>query len=678
MHASLAVPAALFPLSDPLLILAAVLPVVFVVPLVFERLKIPGVVGLILAGVALGPHGLGIFGRDGLIGALSEAGLLYVMFIAGAELDLVMFGRYRRQSAIFGAMSFALPVVCGTSAGLATGRPWLAAILLGAVIASHTLIAYPVASRLGIARRLPVTVAVGGTIVSDTLALTILAIVSVGALGHLDAGGAVQIGLRILAFAAAVLTIGPRLGRFFFRNLGARSEAEFLFVLAFFFGVSALARLAGIEPILGAFLAGLALNRFLPEHGPLLGRVRLVGSTLFIPFFLLATGMLVEPRILVGHATVWALAGMLIATALITKFLASWACGKLLGFDRAEQLVTFGLSIPQAAATLAATTVGYQLGLFHSLLVNAIVILILVTCLAGPLVVDRAGRVVARRQMPTDPDRGGADRVLVPISNPQTASSLLDLARSLRRQDDPIFGLTVVPGSSSRPAAAVASAEDVLWRAIERTADGEVQAITRVAHNVATAVAMAAIETRCQAIVLGWNGQRSLARWVFGSVIDQVLEQARALVAVARLTAPLSTFERLLIVVPPLVDRHASFAAVRPKVQTLSRNASVVAVFGVGREANVDAVGDLGATVERHVLPDWKALSWLLATAEPRDLVLLLSARPGGPAWTPVLERLPGLLASHELRSFVVLYPPEREVPLEPVPASPRETSLTT
>ena len=678
MHASLAVPAAFFPLTDPLLVLAAILPVIFVVPLVFERLKIPGVVGLLLAGVVLGPHGLGIFGRDGLIAALSQAGLLYVMFIAGAELDLVMFGRYRRQSAVFGATSFVLPLLFGTTAGLATGRPWLAAILLGAVVASHTLVAYPVASRLGIARRLPVTVAVGGTIVSDTLALTTLAIVSVGAQGHLDAWRAAAIGLGTVAFAAAVLTLGPHLVRFFFRNVGARSEAEFLFVLAFCFGVSALARLAGIEPILGAFVAGLALNRFLPEHGPLLGRIRLVGSTLFIPFFLLSTGMLVEPRILLEHSAVWALAGMLVATALATKFMATWACGRWLGCDLAERLVTFGMAIPQAAATLAATTVGYQLGLFGPTLVNAIVILILVTCLVGPLIVDRAGRAVARRQLPTDPDWSGADRILVPIANPQTASSLLDLARSLRRSDDPIFGLTVVPGSSSRPAAAVASAEDVLWRAIERTADGEVQAVTRVAHNVATAVAMAAIETRCQAIVLGWNGQRSLARWVFGSVIDQALEQAKALVAVARLTAPLTTFERLIVVVPPLVDRHASFASVRFKVQTLSRRVDTVAIWGIGREANVAALGELAAPVERHVLPDWKALSWLLATAGPRDLILLLSARPGGPAWTPVLERLPGLLASRETRSFVVFYPPEREVPLDPVPSRTADLPLAT
>lgn len=666
--------AAILPLTDPVLLLAAVLPVVFLVPLLSERLKIPGVVGLILAGIVVGPHGLGLFERGGLIGSLSEAGLLYVMFIAGAEIDLVMFSKYRQQSVVFGTAAFGLPLLGGTAVGLWVGWSWLPSILMGAVLASHTLIAYPLATRLGLGKSLPVTAAVGGTILTDVLALLVLAIVADAARGNFSWVHALQMAVALGLFASTVLVLVPRVGRTFFRNVGSRRDSEFMFILSVLFGAAALAQVAGVQPIIGAFLAGLALNRFLPEHSPLLGRLKFVGSTLFFPFFLLATGMLVDPGILLDDRSLWLLSGALLAVVVFTKFWAVWYCGRLFEFSLAERLVMLGLTLPQAAATLAATTVGYQLHLFSLPTVNAIVLIILLTCLAGPLLVGRAGRAVIRKSGQLGGGIGRRpQRVLVPVANPSTALSLLELASVLRGHGEPIFGLTVVPGEGSRRSAAVAAAEEILSAAIGDGPSG-CHALTRVSTHVPTAVATAAVETRSATLILGWNGKRSLSRWVFGSVIDQVLEQAAPLIAVARLNAPLVSFDRLVVVLAPLVGVHAEFAAITRALAALGKAIGCVTVWAVGPDAVPDALTRVATDVAVERVPDWKALAWLLSTSAAGDLVAVVSARRGAPAWSPVLEKLPGLLAEPRTRSFVVLYPPELD--REGAVAAPSDPAL--
>ncbi|MBU6429332.1 MAG: cation:proton antiporter, partial [Cyanobacteria bacterium REEB65] len=530
---------------------------------------------------------------------------------------------------------------------------WPAALLLGAVFASHTLIAYPVTAQLGISKSLPVTMAVGGTILTDALALGILTIVADVTHGQVGISHWLRLGLGLVAYVGLVHAMVPRLARAFFRNVGSRRDVELLFVLSILFAVAALAKVAGLEPIIGAFMAGLACNRFLPEHGPLLGRLRLVGNALFIPFFLLATGMLLNFRATIGDPAVWALAGTLLVAVVVAKFLACWLCGASFGHDHMERSVMFGLTLPQAAATLAATTVGMRLGLFDARLVNAILLLIMATCLFGPILVERAGRVIASRSetrdsMPVDTP----SRVLVPIANPETAAGLLELALALRGLHQPVYALAVLP-TGERSHAAVAHAEAALTEAI---GDRDAELRTRVAPNVAAAVALAAIETRSGAIVLGWNGKRSLRRWVFGSVIDQVLETASQQVVVARLQAPLAAFSRLVLIVPPSVERHGRVAELLGKLRSLMAGMGSAVVWTVGSPWPSERL-DFGGFVRTEALPDWKALAWLLGTTGPADLIVLVGARRKSAAWCPILEKLPALLAAQPGRSFLVLYP---------------------
>ncbi|HEX5725399.1 MAG TPA: cation:proton antiporter, partial [Longimicrobiaceae bacterium] len=266
------------PLTDPVLIVAVAMAVFLVVPLLFERFGIPGIIGLIIAGAALGPHGFEVLERDRTIVLLGTVGLLYLMLMVGLELDLHDFARHRRRSLAFGLASAVVPGAIGTGAALGLGYSTASALLVGSAFGSHTLLAYPIASRLGIVRNRAVTVTLGGTILTEILVLLLLAVVVEAQGRPLDLAFWTGLALPFALYVAAVGLVLPRVGRWFFRNAGA-GEAEFTFVLAALFAVSYLAHFGRVEPLIGALLAGLALNRLIPEQSPLMNRVRFVGNT---------------------------------------------------------------------------------------------------------------------------------------------------------------------------------------------------------------------------------------------------------------------------------------------------------------------------------------------------------------------------------------------------------------
>src|SRR5215207_2724829 len=282
------------PFTDPVLIVATATLVFLAVPLLAERVRVPGIIGLIVVGAAIGPYGLGLLARDPTIVLLGTVGLLYLMLMVGLELDLAQFGRFRDRSLVFGTLSFLVPAAAGTALGLVLGYPVPSALLLGSAFSSHTLLAYPIASRLGIVRNPAVVTALGGTILTDVLALLLLAVVVRSRGSALDAAFWAGLALPFATYVAAVMWVLPRVGRWFFRHVSTDGTTEFVFVLAALFAMSYLAHFGGVEPIVGALLAGLALNRLIPRHGALMNRIHFAGNSIFIPFFLLSVGMLVN------------------------------------------------------------------------------------------------------------------------------------------------------------------------------------------------------------------------------------------------------------------------------------------------------------------------------------------------------------------------------------------------
>jgi Kef-type K+ transport system membrane component KefB len=666
----------LFPIKDPVLIFAMVAALILLSPIILGRYRLPGMIGLLLAGAALGPNALGVLARDQSFVLFGTVGLLYIMFMAALEIDLAVFKRYRVHSVVFGLLSFLVPQCLGV---LVTryllGFEWPAAILLASLFGSHTLLANPIASRLGISKTQAVTTAVGGTIVTDSLALLVLAVIAGSTTGAIDETFWYRLGISILVYVAAILIGLPRLARWFFRNVARDGVAEFVFVLAVVFGCASLSRTAGVEPIVGAFLAGLALNRLIPHNGTLMNRIQFTGEAVFVPFFLLSVGMLLDVRVFLGGFRSWAVAGGMVATVVLTKFLAAESTRVLLRYGKNDARVIFGLTVAQAAGTLAATMVGYRLGLFDDAVVNGAILMILVTCVLAPVVVDRYGRPIAVAQ---EADVGNdvlpPQRVLVALSNPAAWRHLLDLSVLLRdkAQAQPIFPLTVVQ-EGPRAVEDVGRAEKLLSKAVLHlsAADIAANAITRIDLNVASGILRAQRELRGTEVVVGWSQRGSAAEFFFGSDLEKLLEDPHYTLVVSRLTDPLNTCQRVLLCVPPNADHEHCFQSGIRLIKRLARQLGTpLLVFAERKQEQrlKECIRSIKPTADTsyRTLESWGSLSQAVADhLGESDLLILYGCRRGSLAWRPAMNPLPTRLARNFPRTnLLVVYPSEpREEP---------------
>jgi Kef-type K+ transport system membrane component KefB len=384
------------PIEGPVLQFAVLIALVLVVQLTVERLHLPALLGLLVAGMLLGPGGLDLLPREPVVELLGEIGLVYLMFMAAVEIDLDLLREQRNAVALFGVLAFACSLIPALAMGYLLGYGWAAAILLGALISSHTLIAYPIVRKLHLQRRKPVVSAVGGTLITDTLALVLLIIVLQARAAAGDEGGGAGAVMTLSLLAALVVSslwAVPRLSRLILRQHGLTPPEKALYVLTVLVGLSAAAELIGAEKILGAFLAGVCLNPILNKRDELRNHVDFAGHLLFIPFFFVSMGMLLEVRALAGELETWGLAAALLVIVVAGKAAAAWIVGAMYGYALYHRGVMIGLTIPQAAATLAIVMTGYEAGLFEQHVVDAIVIVIFVSCLAGPLIVRYAVRV---------------------------------------------------------------------------------------------------------------------------------------------------------------------------------------------------------------------------------------------------------------------------------------------
>ncbi len=658
------------PLTEPVAVFALVMLIILVAPLVCARLRIPGLIGLIVAGVLVGPHGARLLMRDGTMDLLGTVGLLYIVFVAGLEIDLNQFIRHRYKSLVFGWTTYLVPQVTGTwIAREFLGFDWRAAILLGSMFGSHTLLAYPIASRLGIAKNPALVVAVGGTIVTDTAALLVLAIVARSTVGELDPAFWVQLTLAMGVFLALVGWGLPWLGRWFFRNVLAEDAAQFAFILAAVFSFAFLAKLAGLQAIIGAFLAGLALNRLVPSSSPLMSRIRFVGHALFIPFFLLSVGMLVDLRVFAAELASWKTALTMVVVVVATKWLAAFLSMLVLRFDRDQGWVLFGMSVNQAAATLAAVFVGFQLELFDQAVLNGAILMVLVSCFLGAWATETYGRriAVADEAAPVALDR--PERILVPLANPASAPALVDLALMVRSRNshEPLYPLTVAREGADVEGE-VARSERLLATAVAHASAADVPAspVTRVDGNVASGMVRAVRELRASAVVVGWDG-RPTSRWhVLGRTLDDFLAQTTQMVLACRLRGPLNVDSRVVLLAPPFADREPGFREAAQAVKNLANELGAPLLL-VAPERAVERLARAleglrpAVPIQSHALRSWDALPGGLPLEEGRsDLCILLSARHGRVSWRPNLDTLPGQLARlHDGLDLIVLYPAE-------------------
>lgn len=549
------------PIQDPIAVFLIIMGIMLVAPLLFESLRLPGIIGLILAGVVVGPYGLGLLERDSTIELLGTVGLLFLMFLGGLETSLDDLKKNARSAIFFGMATFLLPMVIGTAAMLAVGSSWLAAILIASCFASHTLVALPILSKLGVMRSPVVTSTLGGTLITNVLALLVLAIVVKANQGDLTLSFWLFLIPSLAVYTFATLWGVPKLGRWFFHKFGHDERAEFMFVLAALFVVSYLASLIEIEPIVGAFLAGVAITQIIPQLSPLMNRIQFIGNTLFVPFFLISVGMLVDPLILIKQPQSLLLAVVMIGAEFLSKFLAAWVSERVFGWRMAGVLVAFGLSVAQAASTLAAITVAFNIQLVDELVVNGIIAMIMVSCIASPWITEYGGsrlkpqvsqevqgsvRITAAENV-----QRMAQRVMVPVANPSTEDNLLELAIMLTKQaKGTLLPLNVLSdrGNEITPAARLQQRQLLDFAVnLAHSVVVNVEPIRRVDDSIDLGIVRAGQEHDATLVICGWKGFSTYTENFFGSVLDNVTRLSKTPVLIARFASPIANTRRIVL-----------------------------------------------------------------------------------------------------------------------------------
>ena len=534
------------PLTQPGAVFAVLFLLVLLGPIAAARARMPAIIGLILAGMFVGPNVTNILGRDTFIETLGYVGLLYLLFQAGLDLDVTGFVRRRRESIVFGVITSVIPMVITTQVGLWLGIDLLPAIIIASALTSHTLLSYSTIVRFDLAKNPAVTATLGATLLCTVVALLILAIAAAGARGNTSALYWVGFSMGMAGYLVLVLVGVPRFTRWFFTGLGQDRQVRLTYLLSGMGLAAVLADMIGIEPIVGAFLIGLAFNRFVPDGTIIAERVRVLGESLFIPAFLISTGMMLDPlSILTDFYTIYL--GVAFATAAIAaKWISAELSGLLMRVSRPERGLMFSLSVGQAAGALAAVIVAEDLGLIGQAEVNAIVLVILATALVAGLTADRYAPMVDAA--PTI-DAPLGTRVVVPVANPATVDSLVGIAARIAAADSgAVVAVNVLPYDADQLQVRANKKLGARAETVALATGAEVSTMVRIDASTTTGVTHTVAEQGGTSLVMGWKGYANAREGLFGSTIDQIVMTCRVPVLVCR-PASTADIRRVVVVV---------------------------------------------------------------------------------------------------------------------------------
>ena len=557
------------PVTDPTWIFLLVLLIILFAPILLNKLRIPHIIGMILAGLVIGEHGFNILVRDSSFELFGKVGLYYIMFLAGLEMNMGDFKKNRGKAVMLGLLAFIIPIGIGLVTNMLLLKYSLVtSVLLASMYASHTLVAYPIVIRYGVSRHRSVSIAVGGTAVTDTLTLLVLAVV--GGLFKGESGGLFWLWLviKVVFLGALIMYSFPRIGRWFFRRYDD-NVMQFIFVLAMVFLGAGLMEFVGMEGILGAFLAGLVLNRLIPHVSPLMNHLEFVGNALFIPYFLIGVGMLIDIHVIFGQGDALKVAAVMITVALVGKWIASWLTQKIYKMAPIERELMFGLSNAQAAATLAAVLVGYNIilpggeRLLNEDVLNGTVLLILVTCVVSSFITERAARKIAMCEAHLEEERTvEAERILIPIANPDTIEYLMNLSLLIRdtKQKDNLLALNVINDNNTSEGLELRGKRYLEKAAmITASADVPLRQITRYDLNIASGIIHTAKEYEVTDVIIGLHRKVNIVDSFFGMLAENLLKGLHREVMIAKFLIPINTIRRIIIAVPPKAEYEAGF-----------------------------------------------------------------------------------------------------------------------
>lgn len=664
------------PLADPVLKFLLILLIILAAPLLLNKLRIPHLLGLIIAGAIIGPHGFNLVLRDSSIILSGTAGLLYIMFLAGLEIDMADFKRNSTKSLAFGMYTFLIPMILGTVVGIWVLRfNVLTSVLLASMFASHTLIAYPIISKLGISKNKAVSITVGGTMITDTLALLALTIIVGMATGQVNDMFWIRLGVSILIFALIVLFGFPFIGRWFFKHVHD-NISQYIFVLVMVFLGSFLAQVAGMEAIIGAFLSGLALNHLIPQSSPLMNRVEFVGNAIFIPFFLLGVGMLIDYRTFFTSFETIKVGLIMIIVATAAKYIAAWMTQKTFHLSTDQRSVIFGLSNAQAAATLAAVMVGYNvitgtdangepIRLLNESVLNGTILMILVTCTIASFAAQKGAHNIAAQDISDkEENKKESEHILIPVSNEETVEELVNLSLAIKspQNKNGLFALKVIDNHHSDEKA-LKQSRRVLQTAVNTAAatDTRMKDLLRYDLSVSNAIASVVKEREITDLVVGLHKEKDIPAAFLGHIVESVLAESSVSTFIYKPAQPISTVRRHLIIIPELAEKEIGFNQIIFRLRNVTQNTGAATVF-YGSEATLNALKKLLAKKSGEAsyieFNDWDDFLIVFRDIKPDDTMWIILSRKEGLSYAPAMARIPKYLNKYfQANSFVLAYP---------------------
>jgi Kef-type K+ transport system membrane component KefB len=660
------------PLSNPVLVFSLLLFIVLLSPILLRRIKIPSIVGLIVAGVIIGPYGLNFLEKSSAVDLISTIGLLYILFIAGLELDMHEFKATRNKSLLFGFFTFIIPLTLGFPVCYyLLDYDFYASLLIASMFSTHTLVSYPIVSRFGVSKNQAVAISVGGTILTDTAVLIIFAIIMGNNQNRLDYEFWLKLIVSLIVFSAIMFLVIPKMAKWFFYKFEDEKYLHYVFVLSVVFFAAFLAEMASLEHIIGAFVAGLALNKQIPHSSALMNRIEFIGNSLFIPFFLISVGMLVDIKVIFKGEMALLVAFTLTTVALTSKWLAAFFTQKSLNLTSVQRQLIFGLSSSHAAATIAIILIGYQAGILDANILNGTIVLILITCVVSTIVTEKAAKKITFFQENTSYlasklNQMQSEHILLPIGNISNIEKLLEFALLVKdkKSSFPISILSVVPNTEDAELNILKSRDKIESFVNQAHAtENQVNIITIIERNAAAGIARTAREIMADLVIIGWPQLAENQENSIGEKVESITLNTDKTTLVCLLNRPLISHKRIIIFSPPLSEQEVGFRLWLMKIIRLSKELSI-SIFHFGNRQTQDAARQqikknrTVTSIFYTEFEDWENFDLQSENINSNDILILAGARKNSISYSENLVRLTSQFEKYfPQNSKLIIYP---------------------
>jgi Kef-type K+ transport system membrane component KefB len=663
----------MLPFELPVEIICVLFLVFWLVPLISKRIKVPNIILFIIFGIIVGPFGLHIVNNDDRIKLLSDVGIMFIMFLAGLELNPAIIKTNKKNSITFGILILIVPISIGfTVFHFILGYEIATSMLISLMFSTQTLVSFPIASRLGLTTKRSAVTAVGGTIISDTVVLFLIGLVVASSKGGIDTAYLLKFFALVFGFVAIVLFGFPFLIKKIFNRYEEIAYSSFSLVIFFLFFAGTLAHFVGLEAIIGAFLTGITLNKYIPKNSSLLSNLHFVGNGIFIPIFLFYVGMLIDYQAVISDPETLTIAGMLTIIALSAKLFSSYTAGKIFKFSHNEIGVLFGLTSAHAAVVIATALIGFNLGLISTHILNATVLLILISCISSTFVTEHYGKKLVLDDPQVGIDDDNSERVIVPYANPNTIDGLLNIAISMTypNPNNIIYPLTIVMENDEQYKQTIAINKKKITEITNDKYSKDIifNPISRIDINPTAGINRALKELTATMLILGWTGKNIGRGYILGKNADSLLEQNDMQTVICHTNKPLNFFKNIVVKVPENANFEKGFSKWMHHIHNLASNTSLPVTF-ICSDVMIENIKTFCNSNLKELQPNYisenttaKKLDYI-ENLDPTSLLVVLFAHPQSISFDAHSENVIKTLKNKEAYlNFIVIVPEQYSI----------------